>query len=56
MAILSRLSKMVIFVQACFPQLPKSSNLAVVALALRPVSGYPENKRRTFLDSRLAQK
>jgi hypothetical protein len=65
MAILSRLSKMVIFpgavigamdfVQACFHQLPKSSNLTVAALALRPVSGYPENKRRTFLESRPAQ-
>jgi len=47
--------QMAIFVQACFHQLPKSSNLAVVALALRPVSGYPENKRRTSLESRPAQ-
>jgi hypothetical protein len=37
------------FVQACLPQIPKSSNPAVAALALRPASGYPENKRRTFL-------
>jgi hypothetical protein len=47
---------MAIFVQACFLQLTKSSNLAGAALALCPVSGYPENKRRTSNESRPAQK
>jgi len=30
--------------------------LAAAALALRPVSGYPENKRRTSSEGRPAQK
>jgi hypothetical protein len=46
---------MAIFVQACFPQFSKSSNLAGAVLALCPVSGYPENKRRTSLEGRPAQ-